>query len=247
MSQQVITISDQQLEKYLHQHEGYIASEIERYHGRNLYAEGNSKIRRSLIGDIFYILDEARAHADNNLLWFDCVYNRYRHLGRMPKVTAREVVDLLLANEADLAKQEDFDSLYNIIRQLTTEAHVAKIGAVAWYDIALRIGLVLHDNIFLPDKQLYLHADVKTAAKGVMMKSTRARMGYRIATADYQKLFVGMKSTYIEDFLCDLQRIYVPRDFGMEIPCRFIREGNPSLSLNWDKNLSLESVIAERY
>lgn len=247
MSQQVITISDQQLEKYLHQHEGYIASEIERYHGRNLYAEGNSKIRRSLIGDIFYILDEARAHADKNLLWFDCVYNRLRHLRRMPKDSAREVVILLLSNEAVLTEQKDFDSLYDSIRQLTTDAHVAEVGEVAWYDITLRLGLVLHDYVILPDKQLYLHADVKTAAKGVMMKGTRARMGYRIATADYQKLFVGMESTYIEDFLCDLQRIYVPRDFGMEIPCRFIREGNPSLSLNWDKNLSLESVIAERY
>lgn len=247
MGQQKIVINNHQLKKYFLTYQNEIAQYTKRYQAKNLYIDKCAEERKNLIGDIFYILDESRTNASKEQLWFDCIYNWYRHLKRLPRSTAHEVADLLLSNEEELTKQGDFDSLYNIIRRLIVDAHIAKVGEVAWYDITLRIGLILHNTIILPDKQLYLHADVKTAAKAILGKEKRTQMSYRTDITDYQELFVGMESAYIEDFLCILQRQYISDNLKITGPYTFIRQRNPNFSITWENSLSLKALIAERY
>lgn len=91
-------------------------------------------------------------------------------------------------------KGGDFEDLYNELQK--TIGGINQIGPLVLYDTSKMIGHVLGIE---PSTYVYVQSGAKEGAKILLGKK---RMGRKLPTIVFNKLFPGEKSIYIEDMLC---------------------------------------------
>ncbi len=124
---------------------------------------------------------------------------RHWHQRRIGETTLRRFVNSLLAAQARIEGATNFDSLHAIL----TERRVKGIGALALYDVALRIGA---HRKYWPNS-VYLHAGTASGAKrlaillkdAVLLEACKRRT---IAPRMLPRPLRRLKPWQIEDFLC---------------------------------------------
>ena len=88
----------------------------------------------------------------------------------------------------------DFEALYDEVKKAI--GGISQIGLLVLYDTTKMIGHVLGVE---PEKYVYTQSGAKKGAKILLGVN---RMGIRVPTSLFAKIFPGEKSIYIEDMLC---------------------------------------------
>lgn len=86
---------------------------------------------------------------------------RYSHQRRLNKTVLEQARDILLENEKEICRSQDFDDLFVLLERLLSPAK--GLGELYVYDTALRIGAKMG---VLP-KRVYLHAGTRVGAKAL--------------------------------------------------------------------------------
>lgn len=86
---------------------------------------------------------------------------RYSHQRRLSKTVLEQARDILLENEKEIRRSQDFDGLFALLERLLLP--VKGLGELYVYDTALRISAKMG---VLP-KRVYLHAGTRVGAKAL--------------------------------------------------------------------------------
>lgn len=123
---------------------------------------------------------------------------RHSHQCRIPGAALNEAWRAL--RTAPLREAKDFDALHDLV--VSTTRGIPKIGALACYDIAERIGVQLG---LQPDKLVYLHAGARDGARALGIH------GDIVDKRGFPATFRRLSAAELEDCLCvykdDLARI----------------------------------------
>ena len=117
---------------------------------------------------------------------------RLRHQRRIPERALEESARRLLASIEELRRAPSFEELVTRVRDMIADIH--RIGALAVYDTALRIGAKLN----LEPEVVYLHAGTRDGAKALGLCVARET----IPTSELPTAFQCLRPREIEDALC---------------------------------------------
>lgn len=96
---------------------------------------------------------------------------------------------------------EDFEILYEYVKELLKDGIGRGIGKLALYDITLRLGST---RCIYPQKYVYLHSDPLVSAKHLksigLIKVTN--FSFRVETSVFARISGGLASADIENVLC---------------------------------------------
>ena len=119
------------------------------------------------------------------------------HQRRMPHKTVADVINKLKACACLSHSFVDFEELYDCVKKCI--GGIPKVGPLAVYDIALRIGSLLNPQV-LPKNYVYV-------SNGALEGFKRLYSGVpvvddRVPISVFRSLFGSLDSMYIEDILC---------------------------------------------
>ena len=140
---------------------------------------------------------------------------RRRHGYRMPWISTKAAVDILVKMNILQQKFNDFDHLHNTIQQAFKGIKFAQ-GKLTVFDTALNIGQLLQPKIE-PIAHVYLPAGAFDGAVLLLGKNNVQRK-MRISVWNAPNLFPGLDSKCIEDILCIFKNpIFVKLSQGMPV------------------------------
>jgi len=111
---------------------------------------------------------------------------------RLSQTTLEQARDILLKNEEQICRSQDFDDLFLLLERLLSS--VKGLGELYIYDTALRIG----SKIGVSPERVYLHAGTRLSAKALGLDS-------RMKTLEVSQLpewLQQLQPNEIEDMLC---------------------------------------------
>lgn len=117
---------------------------------------------------------------------------RHPHQRRIPRAALEKSRDRLLANVDGLRAATSFDELFDLINALIRP--IPKIGELAVYDTALRIGA----RFGLEPKRVYSHAGTRDGARALGFDRNR----HTIAMAELPRPIQQLSAREAEDLLC---------------------------------------------
>jgi hypothetical protein len=117
---------------------------------------------------------------------------RHDHQRRIPAQSLAAFGRRLVEHEADIRAIRTFSDLHTLITQLS--ANIYRIGPLAVYDTATRIGAKLN---LLP-KEIYLHAGTRKGAEALGIDSKLESVSASILPPEFNRL----TPSEIEDVLC---------------------------------------------
>ncbi|MFQ5924161.1 MAG: hypothetical protein ACE5M4_15085 [Anaerolineales bacterium] len=117
---------------------------------------------------------------------------RYSHQCRLRKKALEEVRTILLTRQSRLAKAQDFEELFDLVRSAIQD--VTGIGDLYVYDTSLRLGARLN----LEPTKVYLHSGTRIGARALGLDGKAESL--RIT--ELPKAFRELRPHEIEDVLC---------------------------------------------
>lgn len=148
---------------------------------------------------------------------------RYIHLtkAQRPQLVAEAVKELKKAHILSFSGG-DFEALYDQVKKAI--GGMNQIGLLVLYDTTKMIGHVLGIE---PVDYVYTQSGAKTGAKILLGVK---RMGNRVPTSLFAKLFPGEKSIHIEDMLCIYKKYFRKGDANAKAATLVVPSGKAGCS-----------------